>query len=177
MRLLTKVFRIRTAATSWEVGAAGERIVGAALSSLEGRGWYVLQSVRLPSGADIDHVVIGPAGVFTVNTKHHRGASIWVGDEMATINRAKEPYPRRSRGEAARAAKSLTTACGFDVHAQPVLAFVNAGKIRDGQTRNRVLVADGHMLGSILWGLPGKLSPPTVDAIYAAARDARTWGG
>ena len=32
---------------------------------------------RQRQGTDIDHLVIGPGGVFTINTKHHRDANIW----------------------------------------------------------------------------------------------------
>ena len=35
-----------------------------------GRKWHVIHSVPSEKGADIDHVVIGPAGVFTLNTKN-----------------------------------------------------------------------------------------------------------
>ncbi|MBG6212216.1 hypothetical protein RCH23_000129 [Cryobacterium sp. CAN_C3] len=36
--------------------------------------WTVLHAVPVGSGSsDIDHVVIGPAGVFTINTKNHTG--------------------------------------------------------------------------------------------------------
>ncbi|NUU24527.1 MAG: NERD domain-containing protein, partial [Streptomycetaceae bacterium] len=178
LRRLARLFRIRTAATSWEVGAAGERVVAGALADLEGRGWYVLQSVRLPGGADNDHVVIGPGGVFTVNTKHHRKARIWVGDEMAKVNGTKAPYPPKSRAEAARASRVLSAAYGRHVPVQPVLAFVRPGRITDGQTgapQRRVVVADGQMLAFVLGGLPTKLDRATVDAVYAVARDARTW--
>ena len=66
-----------TQAHSWAVGLQGERIVGGRLDRLRRDGWKVLHSVQLPSGTDIDHLVIGRPGVFTVNTKHHRGAAVW----------------------------------------------------------------------------------------------------
>lgn len=37
-------------------------------------------------GSDIDHVLIGPAGVFTVNVKHHPNSSIWVGGDTFMVN-------------------------------------------------------------------------------------------
>lgn len=66
-RIAAKILGIRTEATSWEVGAAGERRVGNRLDRLKSRGWNVLHSVPLKSGADIDHIVIGPGGVITVS--------------------------------------------------------------------------------------------------------------
>jgi hypothetical protein len=35
--------------------------------ALKARGLRILPAIRWPSGADIDHLAIGPAGVFTVN--------------------------------------------------------------------------------------------------------------
>jgi hypothetical protein len=57
----------------------------------------VLSSIVKRSGADIDHLVIGPPGVFTINTKHHRDARIWVGGNMVKVNNFKQPdYLRNS---------------------------------------------------------------------------------
>lgn len=53
-------------------GAKGEEHVGALLDGLAQRGWRVLHDTSLGRG-DIDHVVIGPPGIFTVETKSHPG--------------------------------------------------------------------------------------------------------
>jgi hypothetical protein len=52
-------------------GAEGERKVGAILEGL-GPDWQVLHGVWLGHG-DIDHVLVGPGGTFTVETKSHGG--------------------------------------------------------------------------------------------------------
>ena len=73
-------------AEPWYVGALGELEVARRLSAL-GPGWYVLHSVPVGTGAsDLDHIVIGPAGVFTINTKHHRGQRVWVGAKRILVN-------------------------------------------------------------------------------------------
>lgn len=105
------------------------------LAELEPRGWFVFHSARRSSGADIDHVVIGPSGVFTADTKHHRRAQMWIGDTKAVINGGKADYPPKARGEADRAVKILSTACAFDIRVRPVLAFVKAARIIDAPTR------------------------------------------
>lgn len=61
-------------------------MVGESLARLTSRGWKVLHAIQWPSGADIDHLVIGPSGVFTVNAKHHAGARVWVADHMIRVN-------------------------------------------------------------------------------------------
>lgn len=53
-------------------GARGEELVGGVLEQLPGARWRVLHDVVLRHG-NVDHVVIGPAGVLTVETKSHPG--------------------------------------------------------------------------------------------------------
>ncbi len=44
--------------------------------------WRVLHAIPVGErGSDIDHLAIGPAGVFTINAKYHAGAKIWVGGD------------------------------------------------------------------------------------------------
>ncbi len=56
----------------WMRGAEGERRVGAALAELTADGWLALHGVSLGHG-DVDHVLIGPGGIFTIETKSHPG--------------------------------------------------------------------------------------------------------
>jgi hypothetical protein len=60
--------------TSWAVGARGEEIAGSSLDALREEGMAVLHDRRIPgSKANIDHIVISPAGVFVVDPKNYRG--------------------------------------------------------------------------------------------------------
>lgn len=113
----------------WRRGLAGERKVGAELERLTSRGWRVLHSIPLPRDVDIDHLLIGPGGVFCVNTKFHQGARVWVGDDSVKIHGHSYPYVRKSRAEARRASRALTRACGFTVDVHPVLAFVGVQRL------------------------------------------------
>jgi hypothetical protein len=56
----------------WARGARGEESVGAILDELRSGGWYVIHDLALGRG-NIDHVLVGPGGVFAVETKSHRG--------------------------------------------------------------------------------------------------------
>lgn len=53
-------------------GASGEERVGALLGRLESQGWRVIHDVRLDHG-NVDHIALGPAGLFTIETKSHPG--------------------------------------------------------------------------------------------------------
>lgn len=57
----------------WAAGAAGERATARALDGIERAGWTVLHDVRLPGRRwNLDHVLLGPAGVVVVETKQWR---------------------------------------------------------------------------------------------------------
>jgi hypothetical protein len=174
--LVARLFGHRLEADGWRTGLAGERKAGAQLERLTFRGWKVLHSIPLPRDVDIDHLLIGPGGVFCVNTKCHRGARIWVGDDSVKIGGQSYPYVRKSRAEAKRATRALTRACGFAVDVQPVLLFVEAAKVTVVSSLHDVRVVTDREVRS-LGRLKGTLVPTEVDAIYGAARNARTWAG
>ncbi|RLG70578.1 MAG: hypothetical protein DRO11_05985 [Methanobacteriota archaeon] len=57
----------------WAQGASGEELVAEKLSQLPSS-YQVFNDVTLPGyGANLDHVVVGPTGVFVVETKSHKG--------------------------------------------------------------------------------------------------------
>jgi Nuclease-related domain len=53
-------------------GNRGEQKVGAILDRMAGEGWLTLHDVDMGAG-NIDHVVVGPGGLLTVETKSRRG--------------------------------------------------------------------------------------------------------
>lgn len=59
---------------AWARGAAGERAVARRLERLEKHGVVSLHDRRVPgSRANIDHLVVGPAGVFVIDAKRWSG--------------------------------------------------------------------------------------------------------
>jgi Nuclease-related domain len=67
-------FRPSPDAVVWRRGAAGERRTARLLTVLERHGWSVLHDLAVPrSQANIDHLVIGPGGVFVIDSKQYRG--------------------------------------------------------------------------------------------------------
>lgn len=114
---------------SWYNGAIGERRVAAILSSL-GPEWTVLHSVPVGrDGSDIDHVLIGPAGVFTLNTKHHRGKSAWVAGNTMMIGGTKVPYIYKATSEARSAAAALSKASGLTVEVAGLIVLVGTSTL------------------------------------------------
>jgi hypothetical protein len=59
---------------AWAYGANGESALGKQLDTLRSEGIAVLHDRRIPgSKANVDHVVIAPAGVFVIDAKNYKG--------------------------------------------------------------------------------------------------------
>jgi hypothetical protein len=143
--------------------------LGEALDALEGAGWRVLHAVPLPGAAGIDHVAIGPGGVFAVRTLPAHKRHVRIADPLVTTGRA-EPLPqlRWARRAAERAASALTTAVC------PVLAVVGASRLDVLPVPPDVRILHGTEIRSLA-ALGGVLKPADIESLYATARDRRTW--
>lgn len=172
---LARMLDIKTDERSWRVGADGEEAVAARLASLEPHGWRMLHAVNVGTrGSDIDHVAVGPGGVYTLNTKAHLGHRITVYEQAILVDAYKQPYIRNSRHEAERATRLLTQACGFAVTATPLIVVLCDSLIIKQQP------AGVHVVGRrdiALWlrKRPAVLAAAEIDAIWEHARRSTTW--
>lgn len=128
-------------------GATGEEHVGALLEGLAERGWQVIHDASLGRG-NVDHILIGPAGVFTVETKSHPGPVRVARIHGATLTQAQAQ--RRAIEEAA----------GLDV--EPLLVFSRAWVDRPLARRKGVRVVPARMLVGHLYKRPARLSPEQI---------------
>ena len=78
-------------------GASGEEHVGGLLDGSPSGGWRVIHDASLGRG-NVDHILIGPAGVFTIETKSHPGRC---GSGACTARRSPGagPAPRDRAGD------------------------------------------------------------------------------
>ncbi len=178
---LARAVDAKTDERAWRVGAEGEETIGAKLEKLIKHGWYVLHSVPVGArGSDIDHVVIGPGGVFTVNTKKHPGKKVWVGPKSILVNGQRTDYLRNSRFEGQRATRLLTDAAGFPVLVKPVLIFTTGTLIPDVTIKGRpddVYVFDRMDIPRVFRRATVRLTQDQVQAVYAIARRSTSWTG
>lgn len=175
---LARAFDAKTDERAWRIGADGEEAVAAQIAKL-GPEWRVLHAVRVGErGSDIDHVLIGPAGVFTVNAKHHPNSSIWVGGDTFMVNGQRAPYVRNSRHEAKRAGRLLTEQVGFPVEAIGIVAVVGAHKgftVKKQPEDGAVIVVPRKRISRYLRKLSPRLQAREIEAIYEVARRSTTW--
>ena len=124
-------------------GASAEEHVGGLLEELSGRDWRVLHDASLGHG-NIDHILIGPGGVFTVETKSHPGPVRVTRLHGATLRQAQAQR---------KAIKAIT---GVDV--EPLLVFSRAWVDRPLVRRKGVRVVPARMLLMHLTRQPETLS-------------------
>jgi hypothetical protein len=161
-------------AAPWFSGALGEREVGSLLAQLPA-GWSAFHAVPVGSGdADVDHLVVGPPGVFVVNTKHHRGATVWVGDRSVLVNGAKHPYLRNSDLEASRV-RGLLARAGIEAPVEPVVAIVGAKELRVRRQPSRAAVLRAEGLVRWLTRRPARVDAQTAARAARLFDDPATW--
>jgi hypothetical protein len=103
--------RYRPQIDRWLRGAEGERQVGTVLADLAVDGWMALHDVSLGHG-NVDHILIGPGGIFTIETKSHPGK---IRIESINPRMLKQAYAEK---------KLIEHITGMEV--QPLLVFSRA---------------------------------------------------
>jgi Nuclease-related domain len=133
-------------------GATGEEHVGSLLEELSEAGWQVIHDVSLGRG-NVDHILIGPGGVFTVETKSHPGPVRVARVHGATLSQA----------QAQRKAIERVT----DLEVEPLIVFSRAWVDRPMARRKGVRVLPARMLLGYLGKRPAKLSPQEIERARA----------
>jgi hypothetical protein len=134
----------------WDRGATGEEDVGRLIQGL-GDGWFVLHDLDTGRG-NIDHVVVGPGGLFTIETKSHGG--------RIRVDR----IDRKMFGQAYAQRKWLERVTGRPVEA---LLVFSAGYLdRAPARRHGVLVLPARMLAKHLTGRKHVLRQTEAAAIH-----------
>jgi hypothetical protein len=172
--LAEKLFGVQTDAAAWAKGCKGEELVAKQLGTL-GPEWHVLHSIQVgTTGTDIDHLLIGPGGVFSLNTKNHLGKRVWVHTDVVKVNGQSRDYPRASAHEAQRVSRILSVACGFPVTVTGVVVIL-ASALEFGGHPTKVQVVGRKDVVRWLRSRPAVLDAGDSASIYAVARQSTTW--
>ena len=85
--------RLPPDALSWDKGARGERMTADDLAPLLERGFVLLHDRQIPgSQANIDHIAVGPTGMFVIETKHLSGKVEVIQDKLFVSGRLRSNY-------------------------------------------------------------------------------------
>jgi hypothetical protein len=159
-------FRPSEQARTWQRGAAGERHTARRLRRLHRDGYVVFHDLAVPgnTSANVDHLVIGPTGVFVIDSKQwtgsvHQGADGLVWHNHYPLDRTLETV--RWEAQAIGCLLGTRAAALLCVHGAHVqgggvdvqgIAIVPAARLRDALGHDRVLSdADVELLATTAW--------------------------
>jgi hypothetical protein len=162
-------FRPSPDAVAWRQGAAGERRTARLLDPLERHGWAVLHDLAIPgSRANLDHLVIGPGGVFVIDSNQYRGRLRL--DPLGRLWHGRYPLAPALRAVSFEADQAALVVTDPDVVVVPVMA-VHGAQVPWGKVvMDGVPVVPARRLPSMLRELPGVLGPERVAVLADQAR-------
>jgi hypothetical protein len=159
-------FRPSEQARTWRRGAHGERHTARLLDRLTRDGYVVFHDLALPgnTSANVDHLVIGPTGVFVIDSKQWTGSVHQSADGLAWHNHSSlERTLETVRWEAEAVGRVLGTRIhpllcvhgahvqGDGLHAQG-MAIVPASQLRSALGHDWVLSdAEVELLATAAW--------------------------
>jgi hypothetical protein len=165
----------------WRVGANGELATARALRPLVAGGWTLINDIETGHG-NIDHVLVGPPGVFLLETKNLSGiASVARG--VLSVKWHEDPddgydnteLARHVRGAAAELHAALSKH-GSDAWVQPVVvlwAIFEQRSVLSG----RVAWIRGREVANVLTQRPVELSAQEIDRLTQALHAYSTASG
>ncbi|QSQ24880.1 NERD domain-containing protein [Pyxidicoccus parkwayensis] len=172
---IARIFDIHTDERAWRLGADGEERVGALLEQLHPHGWHVEHDVRVGSrGANLDHLVIGPPGVFVLNTKAVKG-KVWVGGPNVMVDGYRTDYVEKLEFEAQRVRRCLLTATHRQrLWVQGLLVMAHRKPVVKQQPQHVAVLHHSELVPGLL-SQPVKLAVEEVAELVEASRREETW--
>ena len=174
--LLIRMYRILSERHNYQLGYAGEVAVGSALNELMRQGYYVFHDVKGDGEYNVDHIVVGPTGVFAVETKAKtkskkvlpaRAYKVGYDGKYLYFPDCPGAKQRGFIGQAERGAKWvgkwLSEATGETINAIPVL--VMPGWYIDRTGPGGILVLNHNQLETLTKQGDGRLDQKTIKGI------------
>ena len=167
--LLLAITRLPANRDAWSLVDDGRSQTSLVLEPLVDAGWIVLRDRRVPlSRATIDHVAVGPTGVWAIQTVSRpgrvpiRAGETWLdGEPSPAVTQA-----LRTAGAIQRAAAAGPDDMGMTT--RPVLCFHRARLPRFRRAVQGVALVDGRRLVRLLSSSPRVLDEEAVRSVAAA---------
>ena len=163
------------------LGAKGEITVGALLETLP-PDWIVFHAIPVAGrGADIDHLVVGPGGIFTISSMHlsgttgRHGADVWVGKRTMLVDGRTVPHLGDAEFVAERVTNLVRERMPLLTPVQPVLALVGPRRLTIADKPEQVKVIDSRDLRRWLVKLHPVLSAGEVQEVSDLVDSPNTW--
>ncbi len=144
-------------------GARGEQLVGWLLEDLPDT-WHIFHGIQLEDRWDLDHIVVGPGGMYCISTKNYRGLIAKSPDGQFLYNGRPTDELQQALRQTMRLRERMCALMGTDnLYINAVLAVPFAWIDLSGSLRN-VLVLHKDNLVSQLESAPKRLTNRQIDA-------------
>lgn len=167
-RMATGLWGARQTTQAWKKGYEGEVRTAQHLDRLPD-GHVVLHDVRMPgSRANIDHIVIGPTGVFTVETKNYSSDVTIRHGKARHAGRSMDSVVAQANGQAGAVRRALRC------EVRAIVCVQGAGVALEGWFSKPVVdgvrFCSGARLREVLTRLPAALDSTDAEQLADAAR-------
>lgn len=164
-----------TAAARRGAHSRQDESIGARLERLVPSGWLVLHDVPVGlQGGLLDHLLIGPGGVYTIRSYAHPGSAVCLSRTGIVIDGRPSHYLRDAQLEQSRVEELLRSAAGVVVEVRAVIvldAVILATPVRP----EAALVTTRDDVPDMFRRMPPRIAATKVEAIRAAAGRRSTW--
>lgn len=147
------------------VEASGDVAVLDVLSHL-GACWWSRRAGA--TGDDVEHIVLGPAGVFSVLIRHHPGGSVWIDGRIILVDGERRPDIRDAESCGVRVTQLMSDALGSRVDVTPCLVLVGHRNLTVAKPPRRVAVTTLRDIRTWVRSLRKVLSDAEVEALRGA---------
>lgn len=129
--------------------------------------WHVLHVVdRAGHEGDIDYILIGPAGVFTLTVRRLRNSAVLVADSRVLVDGHPRNYVRDAQRGSEGVERTLAEACRQTVRVRPVIVVVDVDDFTVQRMPSGMHVTTCRRLLPWLKSLPDSMDSETVDLIH-----------
>ncbi len=156
---------------AWRIGAEGERRTAKYLDGLAEAGFVVLHDRKVPGyGGNLDHVAIGPTGVWAIETKNVAGRAEIDGDSLRIRGYRQDKMVDQVYREAAAIQVALRESLEHHrLTVTPVICLHRAELPWFNKTVRGVRLASGRQLVRLLRAGDPRLTPDDVQRLAGVA--------
>jgi hypothetical protein len=146
------------------------------LERLGDEGWQVVHDVPLGrQGSLVEHLLIGPAGIFTLAERKHPGQRVVVEGRTLEVDGRSMSYLRDARLEATRVQGALLAAACAAITVRGVVVVQGDLEVRTVQPQHDAFVISRQDVQAVFRAMPVRLDPARIAAIAHVARQRATW--
>jgi hypothetical protein len=127
----------------------------------------VINDINVEDKFNIDHLVIGPTGVFVIETKNHKGVITNIGDTLLINNRLFEKdIIKQTLDESYYIKDKIKSSLNLNIFVKPVIVFANPKAYVKSYEVKGVKTISIRMLKSYLLNQKTKIDSDYIEKIY-----------